>query len=111
MAIVLIRKMGRPPSSNPYGITDPNGNPGCLRESVERLPIWPKWSKVRARSANDGSGIGGCALAGTGLACFLMDEDILISPEVGFAGFGGGYGTTMAQIHLWSLRNSRKLLK
>jgi hypothetical protein len=39
-----------------------------------------------------------------------MDEDILISPEVGL-GASAGYGTTMAQIHLWRLCHSPKLLK
>ena len=31
--------------------------------------------RVRARSANDGSGIGGWSLAGPGPACFLTEED------------------------------------
>src|SRR5438309_11939533 len=79
MAIVLIRKMGRPRSSTPYGITDPKGNPGCLRERVERLPIRATYTKVRARSANEGSGTVGWSLAGPALACFLMDEEDIVA--------------------------------
>src|SRR5487761_388705 len=59
-------------------MTDPNGNPGCLRESVERLPIRPKYTKVRARSANEGSGIAGKSLAVPGPACFPTNEDIAV---------------------------------
>ena|SRR5437016_11433700 len=81
MAIVLIRKMGRPRSSNPYGITDPNGNPGCLRERVERLPMRPKYTKVRARWANEGSGTAGWSLAAPVPPCFLMDEEDNAAPS------------------------------
>src|SRR5579862_1597358 len=31
------------------GHTDPNGNPCCLRESVERLPSQPRYPKVCAQ--------------------------------------------------------------
>src|ERR1700719_2233268 len=80
MAIVLMRKTGFAWSSNPYGITDPKGNPCCLRESVERLPTRPRCTKVRARSANVGSPIAGWLLAAPEPACFpAVDEDILCS--------------------------------
>jgi len=75
MAIVLMRKMGRPWLSDPYGIRDPKGKPGCLRERVERLPMRPKYTKVRARSANEGSGTAGWSLAAPVPACFLADEE------------------------------------
>src|ERR1700733_13190106 len=70
--------MGFAWSSNPYGITDPNGNPCCLRESVERLPTRPRYTNVRARSAKVGSAIAGCIAPEP--ACFpAPDEDILFS--------------------------------
>jgi hypothetical protein len=59
------------------GITDPNGNPGCLRDRVERLPTRPRYTNVRARSANVGSGTGGWSLAGPGPASFLTDEIVI----------------------------------
>src|ERR1700727_2091024 len=77
MAIVLMRKTGVAWSSNPYGITDPKGNPCCLRESVERLPTRPRYTKVRARSVNVGSATAGWLLAAPEPACFpAVDEDI-----------------------------------
>src|ERR1700719_974257 len=82
MAIVLMRKTGFAWSSNPYGITDPKGNPCCLRESVERLPTRPRYTKVRARSANVGSATAGWLLATPELACFpAVDEDIPVLPH------------------------------
>ena len=39
MAILLMRKMGRPEESRAKGIREPNGNPGCLRDSVDRVAI------------------------------------------------------------------------
>jgi hypothetical protein len=42
-----------------------------------------KYIRVRARSANVGSGIGGKSVAGPGPACFLTDELVirgLVSP-------------------------------
>src|SRR5580692_8275345 len=79
MAIVLMRKTGFAWSSNPYGITDPKGNPGCLRESVERLPTRPRYTRVRARSANVGSATAGWLLAAPEPACFPAgNEDIPI---------------------------------
>src|SRR6266566_4935269 len=59
-------------------MTDPNWNPGCFRERVERLPMRPKYIRVRARSANAGSGTAGWSLAGPVAACFLMDEEVMI---------------------------------
>jgi len=49
-------------------MTEPKGNPGCLRECVAKLPIRPRCVKVRARSASDGSGTGARCGAG-GPAC------------------------------------------
>src|ERR1700722_589228 len=87
MAIVLIRKTGFAWSSNPYGITDPKGNPCCLRESVERLPTRFRYTKVRARSANVGSAIAGWLPAAVEPACFpAVDEDIPALPH----GFDAG---------------------
>src|ERR1700685_354749 len=77
IAMVLMRKMGRPRSSNAKGITDPNGNPACFREWVERLPMRPKCVSVRARSAYAGSGTGGCPLAGPVSPCFLADDEVI----------------------------------
>jgi len=66
-------------------MTDPKGNPCCLRESVERLPTRPKYSKVRALSANVGSATAGWFLAAPEPACFpAVDEDISVLPH----GFG-----------------------
>jgi hypothetical protein len=77
MAIVLIRKTGRPTSSSPYGITDPKGKPGCLRERVERLPMRPKCIRVRARSAKDGSAAVGWSFAAPEPPCFPVDEEAI----------------------------------
>src|ERR1017187_665939 len=64
-------------------MTEPNGNPCCFRESVERLPTRPRYTNVRARSANVGSAIAGCTAPEP--ACFpAVDEDILFSHR----GFG-----------------------
>src|SRR5437016_10523183 len=38
----------------------------------------PKYIRVRARSANAGSGTAGWSLAGPVPACFLMDEEVMI---------------------------------
>src|SRR5580704_18919661 len=83
MAIVLMRKTGFAWSSNPYGITDPKGNPCCLRESVERLPVRPRYNKVRARSANVGSATASWLLAAPEPACFPVgNEDIAFPPTI-----------------------------
>ena len=37
----------------------------------------PKYTNVRARSANVGSGTGGWSFAGAGPACFLTDEVVI----------------------------------
>src|ERR1700756_5356207 len=59
-------------------MTDPNGNPGCFRDRVERLPTRPRYTNVRARSAKVGSGTGGWSVAGPGPACFLPDEVVIL---------------------------------
>jgi len=51
MAILLISKRGRPAGSSAKGIRDPKGNPGCLRESVDRVPTEVSEMRVRIRSA------------------------------------------------------------
>src|SRR6266849_6774451 len=82
MAIVLMRKIGCPWSSSPKGITDPKGKPCCLRESVERLPIRPRYTKVRARSAKVGSATAGWLLPAPEPACFPAgNEDIAALPH------------------------------
>jgi hypothetical protein len=40
-----------------------------------------KYTKVRARSANEGSGTTGWSLAATVPACFLMDEEDIAAPS------------------------------
>jgi hypothetical protein len=46
-----------------------------LRETVERLPIRPKYTNVLARSENEGSGTAASSLPAAGPACFLLDVD------------------------------------
>src|SRR5579862_948657 len=76
MAIVLMRKIGRLFSSSLYGITDPKGNPGNLRETVERVPIRPRYKSVCARSANVGSATAGSLPVAPEPACLPIGEDI-----------------------------------
>ena len=82
MAIVLTRKRGRPSLSSAYGINDPNGKPGCLRDWVERLPIRPKCINVRALSANEGSGTADWPLVEP-LACFPKNEEDIPAHPLG----------------------------
>jgi hypothetical protein len=56
IAMLLIRKSGRPSGSKAYGINDPKGNPACLRDSVERVAMEVSETRVRTRSAWLGSG-------------------------------------------------------
>ena len=74
MAMVLMRKTGRPAPSRAKGINEPKGKPGRLRERVERLPTRPRCNSVRARSANDGSGMGGWVPVAPVPACLLLDR-------------------------------------
>src|SRR5258707_12959250 len=69
--MLLMNNTGRPRSSVAYGIIDPNGNPGNFRECVDKLPILPSETSVRARSASEGSGTTGPA--GPGPACCRVD--------------------------------------
>ena len=61
---------------------DPKGNPGCLRDWVERLPIRPKCINVRALSANEGSGTADWPLV-VPLACFPKDEEDIVDSSPG----------------------------
>ena len=45
-----------------------------MRERVERLPMRPRYIKVRARSENEGSGTAAMSDA-AGPACFRLEED------------------------------------
>ena len=56
IAILLMKKTGRPSPSAAYGIMEPNGKPAIFLECVDRLPIRPIATSVRARSASVGSG-------------------------------------------------------
>src|SRR5262245_4391920 len=53
-------------------MTDANGCPGCLRESVASAPLRPRYTSVRARSAYVGSGIAGVSSRRGGPAWRLM---------------------------------------
>src|SRR5262245_495548 len=53
-------------------MTDANGCPGCLRESVASAPLRPRYASVRARSAYVGSGITGVSSRRGGPAWRLM---------------------------------------
>jgi len=67
MAILLMRKMGCPKESSAKGISEPKGNPGCLRDSVDRVATEVSDMRVRMRSAWVGSG--SCGSAGPVNAC------------------------------------------
>jgi hypothetical protein len=51
LAILLMRKMGRPKESSAKGISEPNGKPECLRDSVDRVATEVSDMSVRTRSA------------------------------------------------------------
>src|SRR5271157_811020 len=74
--------MGRPSASSALGINDPKGDPGCLRDRVERLPMRPECINVRALSANEGSGIADWPLV-TPLACFPEEEEDIAEHSLG----------------------------
>src|SRR6267142_2052749 len=76
IAMLLMRKTGRPASSSAYGMTDANGWPGCRRESVASVPVRPRYASVRARSAKVGSGTAGASSARGGPAWRLMDVTV-----------------------------------
>jgi hypothetical protein len=80
--MLLIRKMGRPAESRAKGIREPNGNPGCLRDSVERVAFGTSDRRVRTRSAWVGSG--SCGDAGPVDACWRAagSADVIGSPLV-----------------------------
>ena len=67
MAILLMRKRGCPEESSAKGISEPKGNPGCLRDSVDRVATEVSDIRVRMRSAWLGSG--SCGSAGPVNAC------------------------------------------
>src|ERR1700733_2756469 len=70
MAILLMRKIGRPAESSANGIRDPKGNPECLRASVDRVATGTSDKRVRTRSAWVGSG--SCGNAGPVDACWRV---------------------------------------
>ena len=84
MAMLLIRKRGRRASSSAYGMTDPNGCPGCRRESVASMPVRPKWTSVDARSAGLGSAGASVPGAAGGPACRFIG--LLIESPFSFPG-------------------------
>src|SRR5580700_7403748 len=77
MAILLMRKMGRPAASSANGMSDPKGNPGCLRDIVDRVATETSERRVRARSAWQGSvcsgGAGPVDACWRGAAVLLSD--------------------------------------
>src|ERR1035437_10135317 len=70
MAILLMRKMGRPAASRAKGIREPKGNPGCLCDSVESVATGTSDMRVRTRSAWVGRG--SCGNAGPVDACWRV---------------------------------------
>src|ERR1700760_3179047 len=68
MAILLMRKTGRPARSSANGIREPKGNPACLRDIVDSVPTDTSERSVRIRSAWLGSG--SCGSAGPVEACW-----------------------------------------
>jgi hypothetical protein len=62
MAMLLIRRMGRPAASSAKGIREPKGKPVCFLEIVESVAIDVSESSVRIRSAWLGSGSRGSAV-------------------------------------------------
>ncbi len=66
MAMLLMKKIGRPRVSAAYGIMEPNGNPANFRECVERLPIRASetrvWCALRARVREHPSGGSGAGV-------------------------------------------------
>ena len=77
IAMLLMKKTGRPCLSAAKGIMEPKGRPGNLRECVERLPMRPIVASVRARSAREGSGISG--VAGSEPACWRLGTSSIIA--------------------------------
>src|ERR1035438_4313517 len=62
IAMLLIRKMGRPAASSAKGIREPKGKPVCFLEIVDSVAIDVSESSVRIRSAWLGSGSRGSAV-------------------------------------------------
>ena len=62
------------------------------------------YTKVRARSANEGSGTGGLSLAPLVPACFLIDEEDIAAPSGSLNNhFGVVYGSVWAVEELCGL--------
>src|SRR6185369_10252860 len=84
MAMLLIRKSGRRASSSAYGMIDPKGCPGWRRESVDSMPVRPKWTSVEARSAGLGSAGASAPGAAGGPACRFIG--VLMESPFSFPG-------------------------
>ena len=69
--------------SSAKGIREPNGNPGCLRDSVDRVATEVSDIRVRTRSAWLGSG--SCGSAGPVDACWRGAVDSF--DDIGFFTF------------------------
>src|SRR5277367_5244284 len=80
MAILLMRKVGRPAGSSAKGIKEPKGNPGCFRESVDKVATEARDTRVRTRSAWLGSGT--CGTAGPVDACWR--SGVVSFSDIGF---------------------------
>jgi hypothetical protein len=66
-------------------MSDPKGNPLCLRESVDKVPTAAPDRRVRTRSAWEGSG--NCGAAGPVLACRRLETLSLDDMEPNFLHF------------------------
>ena len=80
MAMLLMKRTGRPRPSAAYGIMEPNGKPAHFRECVERAPMRAMETSVRARSASEGSGTSGgtgpVPVPAPGPACWRVDTPL-----------------------------------
>ena len=75
-------------------MSDPKGEPGCLRESVDRVPIVAREMSVRARSAWLGSG--SCVTGGPLDAC--CRGAVILLNDINFFTFDYGNEKTRVAI-------------
>ena len=78
IAIVLIRKMGRPLFVQSVGHHGSEREPRLFSRESGELPMRPKYIRVRARSEYEGSGTAASSLAGPEAVCFPIAELIMI---------------------------------